>query len=245
VRSEPTFHVVETNPTPGAPPMRGARPVAYPAFPAEGAAAVVLRPTGDGNGIASLGTAPVATRDTLADNVAMSGSTLASTGQSQHRLLYATPVLRDTLRISGTPRITIRVATNKPAANLSVWLVTLPYDSTRIGSEGNVGVVTRGWADIQNHRSLTKGGDYNSLDRGEQLALGQFYELTFDLEPDHQVIPPGKQLGIMIMSSDRQFTLQPQPGTQLMVDLARTTFTIPIVGGLDALVKAGGFPTVP
>ena len=225
--------------------MRGATPVAYPAFPAEGTAPVVLRPTGDGNGTASLGTAPVMSRDTLADNVAMSGSALASAGQSQHRLLYATPVLRDTLRISGTPRITIRVATNKPAANLSVWLVTLPYDSTRIGSEGNVGVITRGWADIQNHRSLTKGGDYNSLDRGEPLASGQFYELTFDLEPDHQVIPPGKQLGVMIMSSDRQFTLQPQPGTQLTVDLARTTFTIPIVGGLDALVKAGGFPTVP
>src|ERR1051326_9506317 len=37
-----------------------------------------------------------------------------------------------------------------PAANLSVWLVTLPYDSTMVGSQGHAGVVTRGWADIQN-----------------------------------------------------------------------------------------------
>ena len=245
VGAEPTFHVVETNPTPGAPPMRPGAPVAYPAFPAVGSTPVVLRPTGDGNGVASLGTAPVTRRDTVADDVAQSGSALASAGQSSHRLLYATPVLRDTLRISGTPRVTIRVAANRPAANLSVWLVTLPYDSTRVGSQGHVGVVTRGWADIQNHRSLTRGGDYNSLDRGEPLTPGQFYELTFDLEPDHQVIPPGKQLGVMIMSSDREFTLWPSPGTQLTVDLARTTFSIPIVGGLDALARAGGFPTVP
>ena len=245
VGSEPTLYVVEAMPVPGAPPVRPAPPIGYPGFPAPGSAPVVLRPMGDGNGVASLGTASIARLDTLADDVAMSGSALASSAGSPHRLLYATPVLRDTLRISGTPRVTIRVASNRPAANLSVWLVTLPYDSTRLGSQGHVGVVTRGWADIRNYKSLTKGGDYNSLERGEPLAPGRFYELTFDLEPDHQVIPPGKQLALMIMSSDREFTLWPQPGTQLTVDLARTAITVPVVGGLDALAKAGGFPTIP
>ena len=43
----------------------------------------------------------------------------------------------------------------------------------------------------------------------------------------------------MIMSSDREFTLWPRAGTELTVDLAHSSFTIPIVGGKDALAKAG------
>jgi X-Pro dipeptidyl-peptidase len=49
--------------------------------------------------------------------------------QSQNRLLYATPTFTDTVHISGTPRVTLRIASSAPAANLSVWLVMLPYDS--------------------------------------------------------------------------------------------------------------------
>jgi X-Pro dipeptidyl-peptidase len=43
----------------------------------------------------------------------------------------------------------------------------------------------------------------------------------------------------MIMSSDRQFTLWPSPGTELTIDLAGTSISIPIVGGAAALAKAG------
>jgi X-Pro dipeptidyl-peptidase len=39
----------------------------------------------------------------------------------------------------------------------------------------------------------------------------------------------------MIMSSDREFTLWPAPGTELTVDLDASSFTIPIVGGAQAL----------
>ena len=175
----------------------------------------------------------------------MSGSDNASAPQSNHRLLYATATLTDTVHISGTARVTLRVASSKPAANLSVWLVTLPYDSARLGSQGHAGVVTRGWADIQNYKSLTKGGNYNSKRPGEPLEPGRFYDLTFDLEPDDEFIPAGKRLGVMIMSSDREFTLWPSPGTELTVDLAGTSFSIPIVGGAAALVKAGAVPPVP
>jgi X-Pro dipeptidyl-peptidase len=101
-------------------------------------------------------------------------------------------------------------------------------------------VVTRGWADIQNHASLTRGGVYASSRRGEPLVPGRYYDLTFDLEPDDQVIPAGRQLGIMIMSSDPEFTLWPRPGTRLTVDLAGTSFSVPVVGGGDALMRAGG-----
>ena len=74
---------------------------------------------------------------------------------------------------------------------------------------------------------------------GQPLVPQRFYDVTFDLELDHQLIPPGRQLGVMIMSSDCEFTLWPQPGTQLMIDHARSSFSIPIVGGAAALSKAG------
>jgi X-Pro dipeptidyl-peptidase len=35
----------------------------------------------------------------------------------------------------------------------------------------------------------------------------------------------------MIFSSDKEYTLHPDPGTELTVDLTSTTLTIPIVGG--------------
>jgi X-Pro dipeptidyl-peptidase len=120
-----------------------------------------------------------------------------------------------------------------------VWLVMLPYDSGRVGSQSYTGVITHGWADIQNYKSLTKGGNYESKLAGEPLVPGKFYDLTFDLQPDDEFVPAGKQLAVMIMSSDREFTLWPKPGTELTIDLAHSSFSIPIVGGTGALSKAG------
>ncbi len=152
-------------------------------------------------------------------------------------MLYATPTLTDTVHISGTPRITPRIASSKPAANLTVWLVMLPYDSARVGSQSHAGVISHGWADIQNYKALTKGGNYESKNVGEPLVPGKFYDLTFDLQPDDEFVPAGKRFAVMIMSSDREFTLWPQPGTELTIDLAHSSFTIPIVGGTAALAK--------
>ena len=66
-----------------------------------------------------------------------------------------------------------------------------------------------------------------------------FHDVTFDLEPNDQMLLPGQRLAVMVMSSDRQFTLWPKAGTRLMVDVAHSRFTIPIVGGTGALAKAG------
>jgi X-Pro dipeptidyl-peptidase len=42
--------------------------------------------------------------------------------------------------------------------------------------------ITRGWADPQNHASIRT---------GEPLVPGKFYEVTFDLQPDDQIIAAG------------------------------------------------------
>jgi X-Pro dipeptidyl-peptidase len=224
---------------------RGGRGNALPAkpfasFPVPGTQNVSLRPTAGGNSIAALSLA--ASRDGVdkfVDDVAKSGSANAAAEASSNRLLYATPVLTDTVHISGTPTITLRIASSKPAANLTVWLVMLPYDSTSQGEQSRRGSISRGWADIQNHKSLTKSGYYTSKSSGEPLEPGKFYDITFDMQPADEFIPAGKRLAVMIMSSDREFTLWPSPGTTLTVDLTRSSFSIPIVGGVGALNKAG------
>jgi X-Pro dipeptidyl-peptidase len=225
--------------------LRMPPPAPQASYPAPATEMVTLHPTGSGNGIGSLATAAARKVDTLADVSTQSAHELASAGSSQGRLLYATATLTDSIRISGSVRVTIRVAVDRPAANLSVYLVTLPYDSTKIGSEGRVGIVTRGWADPQNHASLKTGGNYASMAKGEPLVPGRFYDLTFDLEPDEQVIPAGKELGVMILSSDPEFTLVPRAGAKLVIDAGRTSIGVPVVGGLDALTRAGFMRQVP
>jgi X-Pro dipeptidyl-peptidase len=62
--------------------------------------------------------------------------------------------------------------------------------------------------------------------------------VNFDLQPDDQVIPAGQQIGLMIFSSDQEFTLHPEPGTELMIDLKSTNLSLPVVGGLQAFEPA-------
>ncbi len=62
--------------------------------------------------------------------------------------------------------------------------------------------------------------------------------MTFDLQPDDQIIPKGQQIAMMIFSSDRDFTLWSPPGTELTVDLDATSVTLPVVGGSEGLTKA-------
>jgi X-Pro dipeptidyl-peptidase len=166
--------------------------------------------------------------ETLIDNFSFSGSTLAKAESTNHRLLYVTPKFKKPVHISGTPKVTIKLASNKPAANLSVWLVSLPWNENR-NARITDNIITRGWADPQNRESLTK---------SEPLEPGKFYEVSFALQPDDQVIAAGQQIGLMIFSSDREFTLHPKPGTQLTIDLDATSLSIPIVGGDKAFKNA-------
>ena len=166
--------------------------------------------------------------ETLVDNFSFTGAMLAQAEWTEHRLLYATPELTKPVHISGVPRITIKLAASQEAVNLSVWLVSLPWnDSRRAKITDNI--ITRGWADPQNYRSLKE---------SEPLVPGRFYELSFDLQPDDQIIRKGQQIGLMIFSSDKDFTLWPNPGAKLTVDLDATGVTIPIVGGPEAFAEA-------
>lgn len=161
--------------------------------------------------------------ETLVDNYSFSGGALAQAEITEHRLIYVTPKLSEDIHISGIAEITVKMASSKPAANLSVWLVSLPWNEGR-RSRITDNIITRGWADPQNHNSITK---------SKPLKPGKFYDVTFSLQPDDQIIPAGQQIGLLIFSSDKEYTLWPSPGTELTIDLDGTILTLPVVGGED------------
>lgn len=214
---------------------RRGTPTEYADYPHPDAKMVTLEPMAGGNAIGGLGkrTSPKqAGQESLVDDVQFDAPALVKATSSPNRLLYATEELKQPVHISGTPRVTIRMASSKPTCNLSVYLVQLPWTDGQIGTAN---LITRGWADPQNWRALTKGGDYQSMDKGTPLKPGEFVTLTFDLQPDDQIIPAGKRIALMIFSSDRDFTLWPKAGTQLTVDLGATKLLLPVVGGTKAM----------
>jgi X-Pro dipeptidyl-peptidase len=208
-------------------------PTPYATWPNPAAQPVTLHPTAGGGAIGGLGMEPIDGQGTesLTDDVSIAADSLAKLPASPHRLIYATPELRQPVHLSGTARITVRMALSKPAANLSVYLVALPWEEPASRRQSNFSLITREWADLRNRHSVS-----------EEAAVvpGTFYEMTFDLQPDDQVIPAGKRVGLMIFSSDRDFTLWPEAGTELTLDLGGTSLTLPVVGGEEAWGRAVG-----
>ncbi len=207
---------------------RMTKPTSYPDYPHPEAAPVRLHlhKGGRQQGALSLQAKNGQGKESLVDDVAKAGADLAKAAESEHRLLYALPTLTAPLHLSGTARVQLRLSCDREAANLSVWLVSLPWQGSRKIYED---VVTRGWMDPQNHASLQQ---------GEPLQKGKLYDVAFDLQPDDQVVAQGEQLALMVFASDRDFTLWPKPGAKLTLDLDACTLTLPVVGGIDALRQA-------
>jgi X-Pro dipeptidyl-peptidase len=208
-------------------------PTPYPEWPDPDASPATLGLLGAGQGIGELTfrTVPAGPPDVVVDNATLTAATLYNAATSPHRLVLKTAVLAAPVRISGTPTVSLRVAFGKPKANLTALLVNFP------GATGNGTVVTRGWIDPENRTSPLV---------TEPVVPGAFYTLSFDLQPKDSVIAAGRRLGLVLLSSDREYSVRPAPGTELSFDLAAATASIPVVGGGRALAVATGVtaPTI-
>ena len=205
-------------------------PTAYTDYPNPEASPVVLYINANTSsyGRLSLENSSSKGQETFSDNASFSATSLAQSTSSNHRLLYVSDILKEDLHISGLASITVKAASSKPAVNLSVYLVSLPWNKNK-GAKITENIITRGWADLQNNSSLSK---------SSPLIPGKFYKMTFDFQPDDQIIKKGQQIGLMLFSSDSEYTLLPKPGTELTIDLKETMITLPIVGGENAFKKA-------
>jgi len=195
-----------------------------PEWPAPAARDVALHPRAGGSSAGGLtlqaaGGAPVV--ESLTDDASILAETLAAAPSSQHRLAYDTAPLGSAARLSGTVRVELRMSFDRPAANVTALLVDR-------GPDGSVRVITRGWTDPQNRRDPA---------RTQPIRPGQWYSLGLEMQPDDYVLAAGHRLGLVLLSSDFDYTLRPSPGTRLDVDLSHTVLTLPIVGGAEALAS--------
>ena len=139
---------------------------------------------------------------------------------SPYRLVYRTAELARDVRISGTPWVNLRMSVdNRTAANLTAVLVDY-------GPGGTASMVTRGWLDPQNRTSPS---------RSERVRPGERYDLRWDLQPDDHVFKAGNRIGLVVVSTDHDYTIRPNPGTQLTLAPDRSSIRLPVVGGPGAL----------
>ncbi|WP_406692174.1 Xaa-Pro dipeptidyl-peptidase [Saccharopolyspora sp. ID03-671] len=188
-------------------------------WPAPGAAETVLRPTAGGSQRGGLSAEAPAQRavEGLTDDAGQKAEDLASAAGSPNRLAYFTEPLAERARVSGEVRAELGLSFDEPAANVTALLVDQAPD-------GSVSVVTRGWADPQNREAL---------DRTTPIEPGRQYAITVRMQPDDYVFAPGHRLGVVVLSSDHDFTLRPRPGAGLALDLARTQVSLPVVGRIS------------
>ena len=199
-----------------------ANPTPYPEWPDPATRDVTfnLTPGAPARGGLTTGPAtPGAPTETLTDDASIPGITSANAPSSNVRLIYQTEPLAQQVRISGTPTVSLNVAFSKSKANLTAALVRYP-------ATGNGTILTRGWIDPANRNS----------DRADiPVTPGRSYKIDFDMQPKDTIVPAGNRLALMVLSSDRDFTIRPPAGTQLTLDLGSSTMTLPIVGGAGAL----------
>ena len=199
-------------------------PTPYAEWPDPDAARVTLSFSGNG-----LETGQLTLREgkrafqTLVDNATISAATLMNAASSPNRLVFKTPPLLTPIRISGTPTITLMVAVSKPKANVTAHLISYPDGA------GTATVISRGWIDPENRSSPAV---------TEAVTPGKMYKLTFDFQAKDSMLAAGRRLGVMILSSDRDYTIRPSPGTELTMDLKESKVRLPIVGGPSTFTNA-------
>jgi X-Pro dipeptidyl-peptidase len=142
---------------------------------------------------------------------------------SPNRLVYRSLPLDRAVRLSGTPEVRLRLSIdNADDANLTAYLV----DYGPPGVATPPFVVTRGWMDPQNRLGP---------EVSHTVPRGRLRTYRWTLEPKDYVFAAGTRIGLVVFSTDQEYTLLPLGGTRLTVDPARSRLTLPVVGGAAAI----------
>ncbi|MET7462938.1 Xaa-Pro dipeptidyl-peptidase [Nonomuraea sp. NPDC005501] len=201
---------------------------------------------------ARLGAIPSAKapRETFTDQKSRTAEQLAETAPAPdpNRLAYLTAALPADVRVSGTPSVTVTASLSdgaspyltallvdygtdvRPTGTLVPTGETLCYGQGVPGDTGCTAlrtlgtattpytIVTRGWLDTRNrHRP----------DVTEPLRPGREYTFRWDLQATDHVFRKGHRLGLVILSTDRDFTLRYPEGTRVTLAPSRSVFTLP------------------
>jgi X-Pro dipeptidyl-peptidase len=198
---------------------------------------------------------PRAAKETFTDQKTRTAEQLAETAPAPdpNRLAYLTPALPADVRVSGTPEVSVRVSLRdgtspyltallvdygsdvRPTGALVPTGETLCYGQGVPGDTGCTAlrrlgtattpykIVTRGWLDVRNrHRP----------DRTEPVRPGREYTFTWDFQPTDHVFKKGHRLGLVILSTDHDYTLRYPEGTRITVSPGGSSLTLPLSPGI-------------
>ncbi|WP_102817917.1 Xaa-Pro dipeptidyl-peptidase [Burkholderia ubonensis] len=180
-------------------------------WPARGAASVAYFAGGDGAGTGTLLSTPTGgPLVKFTDDARITALTLANAATGEHRSRFETAPLASATRISGTATARVRL-TFSAVANVTALLVDRAPD-------GSATIVTRAWTDPRNRVSSWF---------SEPVLPGMPYDLRLTFMPRDYRLEAGHRLGLVVLSSDNEATLRPTPGTELSLDPAGTSVTVP------------------
>ncbi|KOV57611.1 x-prolyl-dipeptidyl aminopeptidase [Streptomyces sp. NRRL WC-3618] len=227
---------------------------------------VNLRPgTGAQPGVGTLGLRKQSGTATFTDDPSLSETDWSAKIDSPTpgKAGFVTKPLSKALRVSGSSTVTVTATPSTSTAHLSAVLVDLGPDTIRDYADGAEGITTltdrtcwgqsttgdsscfsstrakttavdytifsRGWADLGNYASATE---------GVPLTPGKRYTITLDLHASDHVIPAGHRLALIVAGTDKDLIDPPSTTPTLTLDLARTTASVPFVGGAGAFARA-------
>ncbi|MFI2211373.1 Xaa-Pro dipeptidyl-peptidase [Streptomyces sp. NPDC020141] len=166
-----------------------------------------------------------------------------------NRLAYTTGPLTEELRVNGVPRVSLRSSLDGASPYVTALLVdygrdtravagTVPDASAPVcygqGVPGDTGcahrtrhrtetadfkIVSRGWLDVRNRRSAA---------RESRVEEGREYRLRFGMQPQEYVFKKGHRLGVVLISTDHDYTLRHPAGTRLTVRTGVSGVTLPV-----------------
>lgn len=148
---------------------------------------------------------------TFIDDAQIRALDLANTDSAAHRGRFDTAPLATASRLSGTATAKVRLAFSA-VANVTGLLIDRAPDGTAT-------IITRAWTDPRNRASIGT---------SQLVQPGMPYDLQLTFMPRDYTLAAGHRLGLVVLSSDYEATLRPEAGTELRLDPAGTSLTVPL-----------------
>ncbi|WP_405567704.1 Xaa-Pro dipeptidyl-peptidase [Streptomyces sp. NBC_01167] len=166
-----------------------------------------------------------------------------------NRLAYTTGPLPSDLRVNGVPEVSVRASLDGTSPYVTALLVDYGRDTRATagtvadtsqlvcygeGIPGDTGcayrtahrtettdfkIVSRGWLDARNRHSLS---------REDRVVEGREYRLEWAMQPQDHVFKKGHRLGVVLISTDHDYTLRYPAGTRMTVRTGVSSITLPV-----------------
>lgn len=168
-----------------------------------------------------------------------------------NRLAYLSSALSAPVRVNGIPEIALRASLDGRSPYLTALLVDYGTDTRPTGDRVDTGervcyglgvpgddgcttrqalktdtapykIITRAWLDARNRHSPSQ---------TEPITPGAEYDFQWAFEPTDYVVKPGHRLGVIVLSTDYDYTLRYPAGTKVTLEPGTSKVLLPLAQG--------------